>query len=61
MSKTRKEIISDMAAYFKSSEVNSGRWRVEEVNMKLNPKNDAIEVTTILLPNRKYKSLNDLR
>ena len=61
MSKNRKEIISDMAAYFKSVEVNGGRWRVEEVNMKLNRTNEAITVSVTLLPNSKYKSLNDLR
>ena len=61
MSKNRKEIISDMAAYFKSAEVNGGRWTVEEVNMKLNRINEAITVSVTLLPNSKYKSLNDLR
>ena len=61
MSKNRKEIISDMAAYFKSAEVNGGRWTVEEVNMKLNRTNDSIVVSVTLLPNKKYISLNDLR
>ena len=62
MSKNRREIIEDMHTYFASSDVNGGRWSVEEVSMRLNKDiNNAIEVKIILLPHTEYKTLNDLR
>ena len=62
MAKTSEEIVNDLRTYFNDPNINQGRWKVAEVNMKLNrEKNNAIDIRVILLPRISYRSLDDLR
>jgi len=58
MPKTSEDIIKDLKGYFDDPTVNGNRWKLQEVSIKFNRKNNAIEILTILLPYKKdIKSL----
>jgi len=57
MTKTSKDIVKDLRGYFNDPSVNGGRWKLQEVSIKLNRKSKGIEILIILLPHKEVKSL----
>jgi hypothetical protein len=58
--RTSEDIVKDIQDYFNSYKISRGRWKLEEVSIRINRKSGAIEVLAILLPKIKCKSLSDL-
>ena len=60
MGRTSRQIIDDLTAYFKDAEVNDNRWKVHEINMKIEKNEGNIEVYIRLKPFYRYNSLEQI-